>query len=83
MFGGKIGWAELLIIMIPLCIFPVVIAAWWRIFSKAGHPGVLSLTMLIPEVNLGVFLWFAFSPWPVEKQAAAPLPTQYRQGSGT
>jgi len=74
MFGGKIGWAELLILMMPLCILPVVIAAWWRIFSKAGHPGALSLTMLIPGVNFGVFLWFAFSIWPIERLGMAQNP---------
>jgi hypothetical protein len=69
MFGGKLGVPELLILfLILLCIFPVMIAAWWRVFSKAGHPGALSLTMLIPMVNFGVFLWFAFSEWPIEKR---------------
>jgi hypothetical protein len=48
MFGGKIGVPELLILFMLLCFFPVVIAAWWRIFSKAGHPGPLGLAMLIP-----------------------------------
>lgn len=71
MFGGRIGIPELAILMILFCVFPVVIAAWWKIFAKAGHPGALSLTMLIPMVNFGVFLWFAFSQWPIEKQVAA------------
>jgi|SwirhisoilCB2_FD_contig_41_12190395_length_460_multi_1_in_0_out_0_1 hypothetical protein len=68
MFGGKIGLPELLILAVIFLFFlPVLIAAWWRIFSKAGHPGVLGLTMLIPGVSFFVFLWFAFSTWPIER----------------
>jgi uncharacterized RDD family membrane protein YckC len=80
MFGGKIGVPELLILFMLLCFFPVVIAAWWRIFSKAGHPGPLGLAMLIPGVNLAVFLWFAFSTWPIEKPAKQNPPMQSRAG---
>lgn len=39
----------------------------WRIVSKAGFSGALSLLTIIPFVNL-VLLWvFAFSHWPIEK----------------
>lgn len=39
----------------------------WRIVRKAGYPGVLSLLLLVPIVNV-VMLWmFAFSTWPLEK----------------
>lgn len=66
MFGGKIGLPELMIVaVIFLGFLPVL--AWWRIFSKAGHPGALGLTMLIPGVNFCVLLWFAFSTWPIER----------------
>jgi hypothetical protein len=71
MLGGKIGLPELFILLLILCVFPVMIAAWWKIFSKAGHPGALSLTMLIPGVSFFVFLWFAFSDWPIEKRFQA------------
>lgn len=52
----------------------------WRIASKAGYSGVLSLLMLIPLVNFVVVLMFAFSEWPIEQQLrgsrspAAPYP---------
>jgi len=39
-----------------------------EIFTKAGHPGALGLAMLIPLVSFFVFLWFAFSDWPIEKK---------------
>ena len=52
----------------------------WKIASKAGYSGVLSLLMLIPLVNFVVLLMFAFSEWPIEQQLrgtrspAAPYP---------
>ncbi len=42
----------------------VVVIPFWRICSKAGYPGLLSLLILNPLVNV-VFLYFlAFSQWP-------------------
>jgi len=67
MFGGKIGLPELFVLFPLLCLFPVWVAGWWRIFSKAGYSGALSLTMLVPIANLGIFFWFAFTRWPIEK----------------
>lgn len=40
----------------------------WRICSKAGYPGVLSLCLCIPLVNLFFILFFAFSEWPIERE---------------
>jgi membrane protein DedA with SNARE-associated domain len=42
----------------------------WKIATKAGFPGALSLLMLIPVVNI-ILIWvFAFIKWPVEKSNA-------------
>ena len=54
--------------IVYLLIIAFFIFCWWRIFSKAGHSGWLSLLLLVPLVNLFVFLWFVFSEWPVQKQ---------------
>jgi hypothetical protein len=43
----------------------------WRIASKAGYSGALSLLMLIPVVNAVIILIFAFSRWPIEQQRDA------------
>jgi hypothetical protein len=71
MFGGKLGIPELLILLVLLLLTSgpwfLGVPAWWRIFTKAGHPGALSLTMLIPMVNFGILFWFAFSRWPIEE----------------
>jgi hypothetical protein len=81
MFGGRLGIPELLLLIVlsALYCWPWIlgIPAWWRIFTKAGHPGALSLTMLIPMVNLVMLLWFAFSRWPIEdsgQKGFAPPP---------
>ena len=45
----------------------IIIIPCWRIVKKAGYSGALSLTILLPLVNL-VLLWvFAFKKWPIEK----------------
>ena len=45
----------------------VVVIPFWRICSKAGYPGWLSVLILIPLVNL-VFLYvLAFSEWPSDR----------------
>lgn len=42
----------------------VVVIPFWRICSRAGYPGVISLLILVPLANL-VFLYFlAFADWP-------------------
>ncbi len=71
MFGGKLGLPELLIV-VAVCVslaYPVaIVMSWAKIFSKAGFSPVLCIAMLIPLVNLGFLLWFAFSDWPIETQ---------------
>lgn len=62
--GGPLG----LIIVALLVIIP-----FWMIFSKAGYPGVLSLLMLIPLINLFLLYFLAFSDWPALRPGA-----QYR-----
>jgi len=38
---------------------------WYRIVGKAGFQPWLGLLMLVPVVNLGFLVWFAFTDWPV------------------
>jgi hypothetical protein len=53
--------------LIVLIILLTYVVPAWRIVSKAGFPGALSLLMLVPFVNL-IMLWvFAFTRWPNEK----------------
>jgi hypothetical protein len=56
-----------LIVLIWLLVFQYPL---WRIVSKAGYPGALSLLAWVPLVNF-VMLWvFALKRWPVERGAA-------------
>jgi len=62
-----VGAFSLIIILVAFLIY--IIPAW-RIVSKAGFPGALSLLMLVPVVNL-ILLWvFAFVEWPVQRPRA-------------
>jgi hypothetical protein len=47
-------------------IFAVII--YWRIFSKAGYSGALSLLMFVPIANLIVLCVLAFGNWPIYKE---------------
>ena len=42
---------------------PVVVIPYWKIFSKAGFSGWLSLLILLPLINLIVLYIVAFSEW--------------------
>ena len=46
---------------------------FWRICVKAGYPGITSLLIYIPVVNLVFLYWLAFSDWPsLRRSEAAP-----------
>lgn len=65
------------ILIVTLVIVAFSIFCWWKIFSKAGHNGALSLVFLAgiipligPLICLGLFIWFTFSDWPALKGQA-------------
>ena len=56
--------------LIVIIYIGVIVVPCWRIISKAGYSGALSLLALIPLVNI-ILLWvFAFSTWPIEKSSS-------------
>jgi hypothetical protein len=59
-------WVILSLICVALVILSLVIH--WKIAEKAGYPGVASLLMLIPVVNLVIWLYFAFAEWPITRE---------------
>jgi len=67
----------LIIGLITLVLIVFVIFIWWRIFSKAGYNGVLSLLMLVPIANLVMLLILAFGEWPIQAELK-----QLRMGGG-
>lgn len=64
MFG--VGGFELLFVLFAV----ILVIPFWKIFSKAGFPGPLSLLMLMPLVNLGMIFFLAFAKWPALKNQA-------------
>jgi hypothetical protein len=63
MFG--FGIPELIIVAILGIIF---VLPYWKIFSKAGFSGWLSLTQIIPFINIIMVFYLAFAEWPIHKQ---------------
>lgn len=57
--------------MIFIILFSTILGAiltvipFWKICSKAGFPGALSLLMLVPVANLILPFYIAFAKWPV------------------
>jgi hypothetical protein len=45
----------------------IMIFAWWRVLTKMGYPGAISLLYLIPFVELLFPIVLAFLEWPLEK----------------
>ena len=65
MHHPRFGAGEFLVLaLIAFFAFLFFVYPWWRIFSKAGYPGVLSLLYFVPGVNVFLIFWFAFADWP-------------------
>ena len=62
----------LFVFVFALVMVVVTIVPYWKIFSKAGFSGWMSLLMLVPLLNLVVLYLVAFSNWNVQ-------PTSYQQ----
>jgi len=60
-------------LIVMLVVAVVFLIAWYKIFKKAGYPGWYVILMIIPAINLIIFLIFAFGQWPVLK-GSAPQP---------
>ena len=38
------------------------------IYKKAGYSGLQIILLFVPLVNVIVFIWFALTEWPIEKE---------------
>ena len=63
------GIPELIVVV---CICLVVIVPFWRIFSRAGFSGWLSITQILPIINFIVLFYVAFAEWPAYRALARP-----------
>jgi hypothetical protein len=50
----------------------IIILPFWKIFSKAGFNGALSILMIIPIVNVIMIFFLAFAEWPVLRGTQQP-----------
>ncbi|HEY1729705.1 MAG TPA: hypothetical protein VGG22_15120 [Candidatus Baltobacteraceae bacterium] len=69
MLGSPI---ELALVVGALSVMVAPLLCFGSIFRKAGYNSWLALLMVIPGVNFVMFLWFAFSTWPSERESAIP-----------
>ncbi|MBO8169618.1 MAG: hypothetical protein H0Z35_10605 [Thermoanaerobacteraceae bacterium] len=60
------GMPELIFIPFLVVSF-ITLVPFWKIFSKAGFSGWLSLLTLVPIANIIVLFFLAFSKWPIHK----------------
>lgn len=68
LFGAFTGAFVLVCFLLALAVLLFSIYCMWRVAEKCGYPGVYSLLMLIPLVNIVVQLIWVFSEWPVETE---------------
>lgn len=60
--------AVLMIGCVVLALVAFSVFVWWRIISRTGHSGWLSLLMFIPVANIVVLLILAFGEWPIYRE---------------
>lgn len=76
---GALTGALLTSAVFGLIVIVFAIIIYWRIFSKAGYSGALSLLMFVPIANIIVLCVLAFGNWPIYKELNS-LRQQVAQG---
>ncbi len=66
----SIGLPELVIFGLLFLLMPLWVIPFWKIFSKAGFPGAISLLTMIPVIGLITLYVIVFSEWPAMRQTA-------------
>lgn len=71
MSGPALGGVFTIIIgsvLFMLVFFILSLVIFWKIWSKAGFSGAMSLLMLIPIVNFIMLCVLAFGEWPIHRE---------------
>ncbi|QZN85569.1 DUF805 domain-containing protein [Cellulomonas sp. C5510] len=55
-------------LVVAVAVWLIVLIAYIRIIQKAGYSGWWILIGLVPVVNVVMFLVFAYSRWPVQRE---------------
>ena len=64
-----VGGTEIIVILLITLFVSVgvsilTVLPFWKICSRAGFPGALSLLMLVPVANIVLPFYIAFAKWP-------------------
>ena len=59
-------------LIVPLVTFFLVLVPVAQLLRRTGHNPVWSLLVLFPGVNLIAAWFFAFKPWPMQKNDSTP-----------
>ncbi len=62
-------------VVVGLLLGALLILPSWKIFSKAGYSGWLSLTMFVPLLNILMMFFLAFADWPVRRELDSLKPS--------
>jgi steroid 5-alpha reductase family enzyme len=66
---GHLGLVEIIMILVvPLILVLILVLPAWKVISKTGNSGALSLLLMIPLVNVVILFYLAYSKWPIEKE---------------
>lgn len=57
----NIGVAESLIVVAIIVLW---VLPFWRIATKAGYSGLISILMILPLVNFAILYFLAYEDWP-------------------
>jgi hypothetical protein len=65
----EVGFGFVIVMVLVMLTFAVLAALltvipFWKICTKAGFPGPLSLLMLVPVANIVLPFYIAFADWP-------------------
>jgi hypothetical protein len=68
----SIGVPELIVLLGMFVVGLITyVLPFYLIFKKAGYPGITSLAMALPLVNILLLFWFALSEWPLLQEVKA------------
>ncbi len=71
------GISSVELIALAILIVAFLCLPWIRIFGRVGYNPALGILMVIPVVNVFLFLMFAFHKWPIEKDIRTPDESAY------
>ncbi len=87
--GATVATFSIFIVVLALASIVFSVIIYWKIFSKAGYSGAMSLLMFVPIANLIAMCILAFGTWPIYEElnqlrqragmVGMPPPQQYQQ----